>query len=377
MGYALIAHICDTHFGARIGRVFPEDVIRWWQMMIEDWRSLKLPVEVALICGDMTMSGDDQQLDYAKGAIEALGVDVCLLPGECDIQHGKQKWIERFGAPDRFFRYGGLNIVAIDMLNLDAERKWTMSGEQFHQLSKFIDEHQSEPLIVMLQPLLRRHEGMFRPPWDSDVAEALLERLKHANVLCVLCSGMHTNSEHLVDSIPVIGTGALCGFYPTGVLPERCILTRPGYRLIIVEDGAVRTFFREVTSQVQVTIVSVGGSHTLGPRPLVNVLDVFGDCAIYVQAYAREAEIVSVEMGLGGSPWIPMRKVWDGLWSEWEGALSAHEVGWGQQLLIARARTSNGYEAFDAIPFWMRSLPSQRATSIHEVSVFELLSCPR
>jgi hypothetical protein len=109
----------------------------------------------------------------------------------------------------------------------------------------------------------------------------------------------------------------------------------------------------------------------------VNVLDVFGDCAIYVQAYAREAEIVSVEMGLGGSPWIPMRKVWDGLWSEWEGALSAHEVGWGQQLLIARARTSNGYEAFDAIPFWMRSLPSQRATSIHEVSVFELLSCPR
>ncbi|MCS7253964.1 MAG: hypothetical protein RMK18_01815 [Armatimonadota bacterium] len=376
-GMALIAHICDIHVGARIGRVFPEDINRWWQMMLEDWRSLPERVELALVCGDVTSDGTDEQFEAAKAAIESLEVEAHLVPGSIDIAAGKENWIDRFGEIDKLVKNGGLNILLVDVLRDDEKRLWSLTEKQFGWLSKCFDERVGEPFMLVFQPLLERREGLFRPPWDEDAMEALFERLRSVNLICILCSGMHSNREGFVDGKLLIGTGALCGFRITETPPERCILTRPGYRLIALDGIAIRTFWREITSRVQVTITFVGGSHTLGPRPLVNMLDVYGDCTIYVQAYARDAKITSVEIGLGGSPWLPMRKVWDGIWSEWEGTIRTYEIGWGQQLLVARARASNGEEAYDAIPFWMRSLPSQSATAVREAIVYELLQRPR
>ncbi len=372
----VIAHICDIHIGARIGRVFPEDITRWWRMMLEDWRRLPQEVKLVLVCGDLTSDGTDEQLDAAREAIESLNAEVHLVPGEADIAMGKAGWIHRFGEIDKLVRHGDLNILIVDVLHGGEKRLWTLTEKQFRWLDDCFDEHSGEPFLLVLYPPLEKHEGMFRPPWDEDVASALLERLKRVNLLCILCSGMHSNREELIDGKLLLGTGALCGFRVTDTPPERCVLTRPGYRLIAVDD-VVRTFWREITSRVQVTITFIGSSHTLGPRPLVNTLDVYSDCIVYAQAYALDAEITSVEIGLGGSPWIPMRKVWDDIWSEWEGVIRAYEIGWGQQLLVARAKASNGEEAYDAIPFWMRSLPSQSATAVREATVFELLRRPR
>lgn len=345
--------------------------------MLEDWQKLPQRIELALICGDLTSDGTKEQLDAAKEMVESLGIEVHLVPGEADIAMGKEEWVYRFGEVDKLVRHGNLNILLVDVLSSDGKQLWTLTEKQFKWLSECFDEHAGEPFLLVIYPPLEKYEGMFRPPWDEDAAEALLERLKRVNMLCMLCSGMHSNREKFVDGKLLLGTGALCGFRLTGTPPERCVLTRPGYRVIAIDDGIVRTFWREITSQVQVTITYVGGSHTLGPRPLVNTIDVYSDCVIYVQAYSPDAEITSVEIGLGGSPWIPMSKVWDGIWSEWEGIIRTYEIGWGQQVLVARAKASNGEEAYDAIPFWMRSLPSQSATAVREATVFELLQRPK
>lgn len=374
---ALIAHICDVHFGARIGRVFPEDIERWWGMMIGDWRNIPHKIEIALVCGDVTADGTEEQLNTAKRAIESLEVETYVLPGEIDVAGGKGRWVEKFGDPNRLVRCSGLNILIVDFLQHDEKQVWTLTREQIEWLDKCFRERDGEPFLLAIQPPFEKHEGMFRPPWDRDLIEGLLERLKRVDLVCVLSSGMHTNREALVNGLYAISTGALCGFRMTGTPPEGCILTRPGYRLIAIDDGVVRTFWREIASPVQVTINFIGGSHTLGPRPQVNVIDVYGDCSIHVQAYAQGAEITSVKIGFGGSPWMTLRKIWDGIWSEWEGEIHTYEIGWGQQVLVARAAASNGEEAYDAVPFWMRSLPSHSATSVREVIVFELLHRPR
>lgn len=377
----LMAQISDIHFGAQFARVFADDILRWWNMMLEDWDKLPQPVELAVVTGDVTITGDRDALTQVKEVFDRAPAPIHPIPGVADVEHegGKENWVELFGETERIVEHRDVRFLFLDLIGKSEANElcWILTTDQVAWLRKQVQADTRAPLIAVIYPALEKREGFYTPPWDSNSADQMLQALAHGNLLAILTGERHANGEWLVGNAYVISTGGLCGYRWTNVPPDYCILTRPGYRLIWLEDGTLRTFWREITSPVQVTISFVGESHTLGPRPQVHVLDIYADCDILVQAYARDADIESVEIGLGGSPWIPLQKTWEGPWSEWEGTLHTYEVGWGQQLLVARARSTNGDEAYDAVPFWMRSVSARRASAVREAIIFELMERPR
>ena len=92
-----------------------------------------------------------------------------------------------------------------------------------------------------------------------------------------------------------------------------------------------------------------------------------GPADVHVQAYAPGGRIEAVELGLAmnaprtkystapvmhASGWQPMKRTWEGLWSEWETSLDPRSVSAGDYVCLSRARREGDDDWFghDAAP---------------------------
>jgi len=198
----------------------------------------------------------------------------------------------------------------------------------------------------------------------------------------------HRNSQWMARGVPVINTGALCGWQWNGTPPHYCFPVRPGYRLFHFDGQVLRTFWRDGSywqtpaPGIQVALVTIGNSHTGGPRPQVRSIDVFSRTKLMVTAYARQTEIARVEWSLAQKDWRPMERSFNGIWSEWQWEIEPMDFRcMGEQTCIIRAIGIDGTQAYDAVPLRL----SEKECASTELSVtqssreylFELFYLPR
>jgi hypothetical protein len=315
-----------------------------------------------LVTGDLIMEGRAEELAvYAKTVKGASSsVPLYALPASHDLpdEEHTQDWERLIGPLRQRVDAGGLSLVLWDEFDRGNYKDWKamMSPAKRAWLEQAFRESHGRPVVVAQHapplPINRNYHDVWR---DSN-ADELLDFLRQHKVLSVITGHWHRNGEWTARGVRIINTGPLCGFQYNGVAPYWCFPTRPGYRLFHWDGEQLRSFWRDGSywkrpaPTVQVALTHIGEAHTGGPRPQVRQVIIGGPATLRAAAYASKGQVASVEWSICEGSWRPMRRVFDGPWSEWEDVLDPNELRvLGSQTAVVRANTK-APAAYDAVP---------------------------
>jgi 3',5'-cyclic AMP phosphodiesterase CpdA len=298
------------------------------------------------------------------------------LPANHDLwgEKGTEAWERLVGPLRQKVNAGPLTFVLWDDIQRREDGKgWKamLKPAQREWLERALKESRDGVVVAQHCPPLPVN-GAYHDQWRDSNADDLLDLLAQHEVLALVSGHWHRNGEWTARGVRVINTGALCGWQYNAIPPYMSFPTRPGYRLFHWDGDHLRSFWRDGSywtapaPAAQVTVTHIGPAHTGGPRPQVRPVHVMAPARVSVSACARRGEVAGVEWSLSEGKWRPMRRVFQGPWSEWEDVLDPSESrAIGGQVLVARALTSKPV-AYDAVPVQL----AERECSAEQLSVF-------
>lgn len=346
----------DLHVGSRgLNPREAEANLRW---ALEEMAVLGL--KFALVTGDLICGGTREELLEYRKLVDDSPLPLYALPANHDLwgEPDTRAWEEIVGPLRRSVTEGDLKILLLDDVRQLPDGSWraSFSDEQREWLEEELSAWSPKPCVVAFHVPILSKEGEYHDLWRHSNADEFIRTLKQYHVLSLVTGHWHRNGEWEVDGIPLVTTGPLCGWQWTGIPPHLCFPVRPGYRIFDFDGERIRSFWRDgsywTTSapKTQVSLVRIGPAHTGGPRPQVRPVEIFFKVRLLAQAFALEGEVEHVEWSLHRGQWFEMRKVFDGLWSEWEGELDPQEFRLHEEgVIVVRAFASEG-RAYDAVP---------------------------
>ena len=397
------AQLTDVHIGEGLN---PKEAARNMRWALDELEALSPRPELILVTGDLVCAGKGSELREYRELAEGCTIPSLALPTNHDLwgEPDESAWLEIIGPLCQSVEVNGVRFLVWQDIQRDPGGGWAalLTGEQREWLQGELAKSEGRPVVVGQHSPLLPIDGDYRGEWKGSNADELLGLLSQHNVLALLTGHWHVNREWVAKGIKVVNTGALAGWLWNAVPPHYCFPARPGYRLCYVDGEELRTFWREGSywsvpaprreigdywckggPAVQVGLVRLGGMHTGGPRPEVSCITLWGRASLEVTAYARDREIEKVEWSIDRGAWRPMRRTFDGLWSEWEAEIDlAVEGDSGEQVCIVRARDMQGLQAFDAVPFriaeheGLAGGAGMPAAAAAEGIVFELFGLP-
>ena len=180
-------------------------------------------------------------------------------------------------------------------------------------------------------------------------AQQLFPLLEGHRLEAIITGHRHRNDEYQINGVNQIQSGSLLGGQVTSP-PHYWLSVYPGYRLFYWDGARLHSMWRELWADVQVALESIGGVHTLGPRPMVRPAIVSGETELFVKAYAADDEVTEAAYSVRDGEWIRLRRTSDRMWSEWKGMLHAGRLVPGPYVVAVYARTASGKEAYDTAP---------------------------
>ncbi|NOZ23100.1 MAG: hypothetical protein GXP25_18660 [Planctomycetes bacterium] len=334
---------------------------------IREINSMADRIKFILMTGDQVTSGSKAEWDiyfeltadckpprYHVGANHDMG-------GKAEID-----FEEAVGPRRQCFDEGGIRFFTLDEYEVGPRgwRAW-LKNDTREWLEEELAAWHGPSVVAFHAPLWKTPDGEFVDMWKGSNGQDLLDILKPHNILAMITGHWHRNCEWNMDGTRLINTGALLGAQYIATDPYWFTGTRPGYRLFCWDGAELRTLWREIRCHTQSQIVWIGGHHTGGPRPQVKPCVLSGPVTIRANAFAPEAEIETVELGVGRHfwfnghrdmihvlDWFPMERKWAGLWTEWEHTLdpTAYEEDEYAILTRARRKGTDQFKAQDAVP---------------------------
>lgn len=199
------AHISDTHIG---NATAAEDLRR----TVQDLNGMN-DISFAIITGDITEYGSDDQLRLAKQIFDSLSIPWYIVPGNHDM-----KWSESGGSS--FSNIFGYERFVFDALG------FTFIGMHQGPRLRMGDGYWAPEDIAWFDSLMERMPDKRRPiflathyPADSGIANwtVMTERLKAFNTQAILNGHWHRNFSGNFEGIPsIVGRSNLRGKEPVG-----------------------------------------------------------------------------------------------------------------------------------------------------------------
>ena len=388
MGNFYFAQITDLHLGKGLNPKEAAHNLRW---ALKELISFNPRPKLVLVTGDLVCGGTAAELLEYRNLTEGYALPLYHLPANHDLwgEPDAQAWKKIIGPLWQSVDVGELRFLLWNDIQRTSNGKWRaeIRPEQSAWIEDQLSTWTPKPSIIAFHSPILPIGGNYHDTWCNSNANEFLDLLSRHNVIAMITGHWHRNGEWMVNGIPLINTGALCGWQWNGTPPHYCFPVRPGYRLFWFGDGKLRSFWREGSywttpaPRVQVTLVWIGPAHTGGPRPQVRPIDIFGRVRLTAKAYAVKDKIVKVEWSLVKDEWLPMEQTFQGIWSEWEAELDPTKFrATGELTCIVRAETEKGLKAYDAVPIRLSerecsartSTPSQEGREM----VFELFYLP-
>ncbi len=225
------AFISDTHIGSPNGMA-EEDLRR----TVRDVNSMS-DIAFAVLTGDITELGTNQELKLAKQILDSLNVPYHIIPGNHDTgwsESGGNSFTTTFGSDKFLFDYGGIRFIGC------------ASGPYV----RMSDGHVPRSAIVWMDSVLAKTPSQMpviflnHYPMDNGMDNwyEILDRLKKQNTLAILCGHGHANKALNFEDIP--------GVMGRSNLRAKAIVG--GYNLVSVRTDSL--IFAERTPAVQTQI---------------------------------------------------------------------------------------------------------------------------
>ena len=382
------AQFTDIHIGTT---PTPEQVainLRWALSELETFTPRP---EIILCTGDSVCNGTRAELEEFKAIIEQSPIPYIALPANHDLwgEPDDSAWREVIGPMRQSAEVGGFKFLLWNDIKRVADG-WssTFTAEDKAWLTAELEDAKARGLHVVA--------GVHNPPdfrsgyisactrWTNEDTETLFRLLAAYDVKALISGDYHTNDLWHIHGVPNLNSGALSGFIWNGMdnFP-----VKPGYRLFHWDGRELRTFWRNGSywnlppsreqkqkfcasfplytfrksgdmwwplmhyERAQISLTAIGGVWTGGPRPIVRPMYVNDRTTLQVETFSQLLEIDAVSWSLNENDWRPMRKIWNGLWTQWEADFDPDEFRNGEYLLRVRADVKGETRGFmDEVP---------------------------
>jgi len=234
-----IVHLTDLHLGPRLGAA------RWGALsaLIDDLPALTGGFERLVITGDVAARGQLRVYRELRTRLAPLLAKVRLVPGNHDAagclgEVFSDRMSTRTPAATFFEDLDGVRLIG-----LDSSRPWRTSGvlgpSQLDWLDRLLDGAAASVVFLHHPPL---RVGAW---WlDQDRLRdhrAFAEVLRDRGVLGVFCGHVHQEREGRLGVVPVWTTPSTAYQFKPGSWIPRSEPKAPGFRLIEIEGGVLRT----------------------------------------------------------------------------------------------------------------------------------------
>lgn len=328
---------------------------------LDEVAALQPRPEAIVVTGDLVCGGTRAELETYRRLVSLSQLPVHALPANHDRwgEEDDAAWTELVGPLRQRVDVGELVVLLWDDVIRDGEARWParLGEEQRRWLEAQVRAAGQRPIIVAHHVPILPVNGDYHDKWAGSDANEVVRLLQGYGVVATITGHWHRTGEWRVGGLRVITTGALCGWQWTGVPPHLCFPTRPGYRLFCYRDGELHTFWREGSywqqpaPVAQVTLESVGGVHTGGPRPQVRPPTVTGCVELVAKSFVMGGDAQAVEWSFRRGEWQAMRRTWRGLWDEWQAQVDTRQLRpWGPYTLAVRLIVDGRTVAVDAVP---------------------------
>jgi len=351
-----------------------------------------------LFTGDQTTCGTRGEWEHFLDVIEPLDMARYYNTSNHDLGATPEVFEELVGPRRTTFDAGGLRFFIMDEYRRSPgdPYPWKTRAlpEHYDWIGERLGDETSPPCVLVTHaPILPTGDDRFAEKWDHPSTTKFVGFLARSGFRWHISGHWHRNMTWDLGGITAINTGALGGFQCSGPEPFFLFPVRPGYRMFHWDGVTLRSFWRTLRAWIETSVTFIGDAHGHGPRPQVRTVTVGAPVDIQVQAYAPGERIEAVEWGLAvnvsdttysavpvmhASGWRPMKRTWDGLWSEWEAPFDPGGVAPGEYVLLSRAkrRSDNEWYGHDAVPL---SVSSDRDTPARADAerLFALFDGPR
>jgi len=329
--------------------------------------------EFILFTGDQTTCGTRPEWQRFLDITEPLKMPRFYNTSNHDLGATPEVSDQLVGPTRTTFDAAGLRFFIMDEYrrrDRDRAYPWETRAlpEHYDWIRQGLADGSSKSCVLVTHaPILPVGNGRFAEKWDDPGTGEFVDFLAQSGFRWHINGHWHRNMTWDLAGITVINTGALGGFQCSGPEPFFLFPVRPGYRIFHWDGATLRSFWRTLRAWIETSITSIGGEHGHGPRPQVRPVTVARPVDIRVQAYSPGERIEAVQWGLAVSAprrtystalvvratgWQPMKRTWDGLWSDWQAPFDPATVPSGEYVVFSRARrkTDNDWYGHDAVP---------------------------
>ncbi|MFT3825530.1 MAG: PQQ-binding-like beta-propeller repeat protein [Chitinophagaceae bacterium] len=187
------AHISDTHIGSPNGSA-EEDLRR----TIKDLNS-QPDIAFAIITGDITELGTDEQLKLAKQILDSLRLPYYIIPGNHDAgwsESGGVSFMRTFGYDKFTFDYNGVRFIGCASGPYVRMSDGHIPRDAVVWMDKVLKEtSKDQPLIFC------NHYPLTK---DLDNWYEAIDRLKQHNTILAICGHGHQNKAYNFEGIPAV-----------------------------------------------------------------------------------------------------------------------------------------------------------------------------
>ncbi len=368
------AQITDVHVGSH--SLNPREAewnLRW---ALDEIAGLQPRPQAILATADLVCGGTRAELEEFARIASASAVPIYALPANHDLwgEADASAWREIIGPQRQTVSLGTLTLILWDDIRRQPDGSWRaeLADETREWLEDKLHSAVSAVAVAHHAPILPIG-GDFHDVWAGSNAGQVLELFRDCGVVACITGHWHRCGEWTAGGVRVINTGPLCGWQWNGVPPHHCFPLRPGYRLFCWDGAELRTFWRDgawwmaPAPAVQVTLESIGGAHTGGPRPQVRPPMVCQRAEVVAKAFCLGGQVQRVEISLQRGRWEPMKLRWRGLWSEWVAEIGADELRPPGPYVVAVRAMCDAGQAIDSVPVFIAerdSTPSATARAL-------------
>ena len=345
---------------------------------VEEITALSLQPEFVLFTGDQTSCGTRAEWERFLEVTAPLKMPRSYNTTNHDLGRTPEVFEDLVGPRRTTFDAGVLRFFVMDEYRrCDQEEPYAWKTralpEHYDWIREgLVDASAMIPVLVTHAPILPLGDGRFAEKWDHPSTVEFVEFLARSGFRWIITGHWHRNMQWDLAGMTLINTGALAGFQCSGPEPFFLFPVRPGYRIFHWDGKALRSFWRTLRTWIETGITFIGDAGGHGPRPQVRPVTVGAPVDIQVQAYAPAERIEAVEWGLAvnvsdrpysvrpvmhASGWRPMKRAWEGLWSDWEAPFDPASVAAGDYVLLSRARRrgDDDWHGHDAAPLTVSS----------------------
>ena len=379
----------DIHIGTI---VIPEIVELNLQWALNEVNCFDPAPGIILCTGDCVCNGTRGELERFKELMASSKIPFAALPANHDLWGEKDNsvWEELIGPIRTSTIAGNFKFLLWN----DIKRVGNSWSSEFTDDDRFWLENELEDAK---KRNLHVVAGIHNPAdfrgkyissctrWSNEDTEKLFDLLAGYGVKALISGDYHVSDRWESRGLLNINTASLSGFIWNGM---NNFPVKPGYRIFNWDGENLRTFWREgsywtlppvQTSETkkcisfptptykeyngmlwqsmyyenaQISLNSIGGIWTGGPRPIVRPMYIFDKTILQAQTFSQHLEIESVSWSLNENDWHPMHKVWNGIWDEWEADFDPDDFRNGEYLCRVRAEIKGGCDAIfmDAVP---------------------------